>query len=82
MSQANDASVSSEIKKLEQEIQKLQAQVKECEQQIRDYREKENYEQQIFFAQEIFQLQQQKLVLQTEITMRKNKINRLLFEHS
>lgn len=76
----NEESVSTEIEKLQKEINQLEQEVKTFEKKIRELRDKEDPAQNLFFAQEIFTLQQKKLMLQTEVEFRRNKINRLLFD--
>jgi len=74
-----DESAFKAIEHLKQEIKELEEKIVRCEQKIKELRAKEDLEQKIFFAQEIFQLQQEKLVLTTEVLFRQNKIKRLQF---
>ncbi|SDN66837.1 hypothetical protein [Desulfonauticus submarinus] len=80
MNQVDDASALAKIKNLEQEIEHFKQKLSECEKKIKYFREKEDHQKKIFFAQEIFNLQQEKLVIQTEIKFRQNKITKLRFE--
>jgi len=74
-----DESAFKTIENLRREIKELEEKIALCEQKIKTLRNKEDLEQKIFFAQEIFQLQQEKLVLTTEVLFRQNKIKRLQF---
>lgn len=76
----SEESVSAEVEKLQKEINQIEQEIKICEKKIRELREKEDPTQNLFFAQEIFTLQQKKLMLQTEVEFRRKKINRLLFD--
>ncbi|MBF0481474.1 MAG: hypothetical protein HQK81_04555 [Desulfovibrionaceae bacterium] len=66
-----------EIDRLEAEIVTLTDQMRQREQGARDLMEEECVEQGRTFAKEIFELRQDKLRLETEIMMRRNKINRI-----
>jgi len=74
-----DESVSAETEKITQEILNLEKEIKECEQKIRQLRDQEDPSKNLFFPQEIFNLQQKKLMLKTEVEIRRKKINRLTF---
>lgn len=66
-----------DIPALEQEAEKFEAMKKTCEQSIKDYMAKEDPANGIFFAKEIFELQQEKLRLQVEAELKRKKINRI-----
>jgi hypothetical protein len=66
-----------EIGRLEGEIDELTGQMRQREQGARDLMAEERPEEGRTFAKEIFELRQDKLRLETEILMRKNKINRI-----
>ncbi len=62
----------------ETELERLSREMKQCEQAIQDLREKEDPEQEIFFAQEIFARQQEKLRIKVEIDVGRARKNRYL----
>ncbi|MBS3779823.1 MAG: hypothetical protein KGY41_05475 [Desulfovermiculus sp.] len=62
----------------ETELERLGREMKQCEQAIQELREKEDPEQGIFCAQEIFARQQEKLRIQVEIDLGRAKKNRYL----
>jgi len=66
-----------EIARLEAEIVTLADQQRQREQGARDLMEEERVEEGRTFAKEIFELRQDKLRLETEIMVRRNKINRI-----
>jgi hypothetical protein len=66
-----------EIARLEAEITERTDQMRQREQGARDLMEEERPEEGRTFAKEIFELRQDKLRLETEILMRRNKINRI-----
>jgi len=66
-----------DIDRLEAEIVTLTDQMRQRERGARDLMEEERVEEGRCFAQEIFELRQDKLRLETEIMMRRNKINRI-----
>lgn len=79
MSQVKNDELWTEIASLEQEMEDLSQKKKDCEQLIIDYRNKEDPAKNIFYAKEIFELQQEKLKLGVEIDLRQKKKNRILF---
>lgn len=79
MSQVKNDELWNEIASLEQEMEDLSQKKKDCEQLIIDYRNKEDPAKNIFYAKEIFELQQEKLKLGVEIDLRQKKKNRILF---
>ncbi len=79
MSQVKNDELWNEIASLEKEKEDLSQKKKECEQLIIDYRNKEDPAKNIFYAKEIFELQQEKLKLGVEIDLRQKKKNRILF---
>ncbi|MFP4167923.1 MAG: hypothetical protein ACLFSY_03620 [Desulfonatronovibrionaceae bacterium] len=72
--------MSAEIKDLKQEVQELNSQMAACESRVNELRTQEDPAAGVFYHQEIFSLQQEKLRLQVEIEFREKKINRLLLE--
>jgi len=79
MSQVKNDELWNEIASLEQEMEDLSQKKKDCEKLIIDYRNKEDPAKSIFYAKEIFELQQEKLKLGVEIDLRQKKKNRILF---
>ncbi|GAB7079664.1 hypothetical protein [Megalodesulfovibrio paquesii] len=73
----NDASNFAEISRLREEIANLESEKRAAETRAQQLRASENPALGVYFAQEIFQAQQEKLRLEVEIKLRKNKINRL-----
>ncbi|MCA1944367.1 MAG: hypothetical protein LDL30_03650 [Desulfovibrio sp.] len=73
----NDASSFAEISRLREEITRLEAEQRAADQRAQQLRQAENPGAGVYYAQEIFQAQQDKLRLGVEIQLRKNKINRL-----
>ncbi|WP_027192936.1 hypothetical protein [Megalodesulfovibrio gigas] len=73
----NDASSFAEISRLREEIERLESEKRAAEQRAQQLRRAENPGAGVYYAQEIFQAQQDKLRLDVEIQLRKNKINRL-----
>jgi hypothetical protein len=65
---------------LEAEITAFSKERTECEAKARELLLQEDPSKGIFFPQEIFQLKQDKLRLETEILFRKNKLARMRFE--
>ena len=66
-----------EIARLEAEIVEFTDQMRQREQGARDLMEEERVEEGRTFAKEIFELRQDKLRLETEIMIRRNRINRI-----
>jgi hypothetical protein len=75
-----NASVSEQIESLSKEAETFKALQAEVTAKIRELRDKEDVRAGKSFAQEIFTLQQDKLRLETEIELRRKKINRLRLE--
>jgi hypothetical protein len=67
-----------DLAELEAQMEAFADQKKQCEQEIHQLRLQENPEQGIFFAQEIFFKQQEKLRLQVELDFCRAKKNRYL----
>jgi hypothetical protein len=65
---------------IEAEIAAFAREQDECEAQAKDLLAKEDPSQKIFHHQKIFQLKQDKLRLETEILIRKNRLARLRFD--
>ncbi|QLA17406.1 hypothetical protein [Desulfolutivibrio sulfoxidireducens] len=61
----------------EAEMAGFAAEKKAVEERIRDLRSREDLKNRVYFATEIFEAQQDKLRLETEILIRKNTIKRL-----
>ncbi|QLA21001.1 hypothetical protein [Desulfolutivibrio sulfoxidireducens] len=61
----------------EAEMAGFAAEKKAVEERIRDLRSREDLKNRVYFAKEIFEAQQDKLRLETEILIRKNTIKRL-----
>ena len=71
-----------DLVELEDQIEAFADQKKQCEQEIHQLRLQEDPEQGIFFAQEIFSKQQEKLRLQVELNLCRAKKNRYLLAKS
>ncbi len=69
--------LSDDISILEAEVVELTEQLEKTKQSIRDLREAEDPKTKTFYAEEIFQAQQEKLRLDVDIKFRTNKINRI-----
>lgn len=72
-----EESKSISIPELETEIENFKKELELCLTRTKTLMESEVPAERIFFAQEIFESQQDKLRLQTEIDIRKCKINRI-----
>jgi hypothetical protein len=72
-----DASGSEAIARLSEEAEVLKAQKAELEAKIRVLRDSEDFEAGVYHAGEIFELQQNKLRLETELEFIRKKINRI-----
>jgi hypothetical protein len=72
-----DASGSDAIARLSEEGEVLKAQKADLEARIRVLRDSEDFEAGVYHAGEIFELQQNKLRLETELEFIRKKINRI-----
>lgn len=72
-----DDAFASQIADLEKEIETLTLEKQEAEAKVKELREAEDPVRGIWFAQEIFAFQQEKLRLEVELELRRKKINRL-----
>ncbi|MDZ7758775.1 MAG: hypothetical protein U5L00_00740 [Desulfovermiculus sp.] len=75
---AGELSNDQDLAELETEMEQLGQEKKQCEQMIQELRKKEDPGQGIFYAQEIFARQQEKLRIQVEIDLRRAQKNRYL----
>lgn len=75
---AGELSTDQDLVELEGQMEYLDQEKRECEQKIHQLREQEDPEQGIYYAQEIFAIQQEKLRLQVEIDFCRAKKNRYL----
>ncbi len=74
----NDASKSDlTVEELEAEISGFQLEIQKCVKLEKEARAAEDPDNSIYYAKEIFDLQQDRLRLDVEIQLRKNKINRI-----
>lgn len=67
-----------DLAELENKLEQLGREKSLCEQKIKELRHKEDPEQEVFFAQDIFARQQDKLRLQVEMDLCRAKKNRYL----
>ncbi|QJT09189.1 hypothetical protein [Oceanidesulfovibrio marinus] len=72
-----DDAFASQIADLEKEIETLTLEKQNAEAKVKELREAEDPARSIWFAQEIFAFQQEKLRLEVEVELRRKKINRL-----
>lgn len=72
-----DASNSEDMETLSKEAEAFRSTMSEVERKLRELRADEDFEAGRYHAQEIFELQQEKLRLEAEIDIRRRKINRL-----
>lgn len=78
MEQRKDVeSVSDDIETLSEEFEAFKLEKETVEAQLKKLRAEEDFEKGIFFAQDIFRLQQDKLRLDTEMVIRRRHIKRL-----
>jgi len=72
-----EESVSAELERLSQEFEELKLQKETVEAQVKKLMAEEDPAQGVYYAQDIFRLQQDKLRLATEMEFRRRKQNRL-----
>ncbi|CCO22836.1 hypothetical protein [Maridesulfovibrio hydrothermalis] len=75
--QVEEESKSISIPELEELIANFKKELELCKERTRSLMAQENPSKGIFFAKEIFESQQDKLRLETEIDIRQKKINRI-----
>ncbi|GAB6177773.1 hypothetical protein JCM16814_26640 [Desulfobaculum senezii] len=73
----DDVCESADMEQLSQEFDQFKLEKETVEAQIRKLRSEEDFEKGVFFAQDIHRLQQDKLRLDTEMEIRKRRMNRL-----
>ncbi|NJB68819.1 erythromycin esterase-like protein [Desulfobaculum xiamenense] len=73
----DDVSVSDDIETLSREFEEFKLQKEAAEAQVKNLRNAEDPKNGVFYAQEIFHLQQDKLRLDTEMEIRRRRMNRL-----
>ncbi len=66
-----------QLSQLHEEIAALENEKERTEQRVHKLRASENPDLGVFFAQEIFEAQQEKLRLEVELQFRRNKVNRI-----
>lgn len=79
---SNDESLPQTIEELEAEIEIILQMITETKQKIKDLASAESFEDGIFYAQEIHEQRQNKLILQTRKEFRAVHIRRLLYQKS
>ncbi|MFO7875020.1 MAG: hypothetical protein R6U55_00365 [Desulfovermiculus sp.] len=67
-----------DLAELESKLEQLGREKSQCEHKIKELRHTEDPEREVFFAQEIFARQQEKLRLQVEMDLGRAKKNRFL----
>lgn len=77
MERKEEESVSAELERLSQEFEELKLQKETVEVQVKKLMGEEDPAQGVYYAQDIFRLQQDKLRLATEMEFRRRKQNRL-----